>query len=409
MSLTEEMDRKYPNIQSLLPPTDSENVTQEQNRFDVPNIAMPPGQTLEQAAIDKTRPPNILTGAREGAYNAPETPAAPKNNQQTYEDYLKIFQNTLPDKPELDVKKRKRLATVAAINALGQSLRQAVSAYGAKKYDAPIAPLADPTALQLLGQYNKEETDYDQKKMMYDRMKTQTMQDAYRYAYGDKQSNEHYQRQLDLMNKQQEYSTNRDEGTQKFQAEQQKKTQEYYTNRDKTQMQNDLDKIDKQYGKEIAVLGERVKAEDKIYRNKLQADMETLEKSGLNSNGLYEAAKVKEAPFPVYDTKTGADVLLSAGQNWYVLTQELNRMNIDIKTYFEDPTMYNSPTVGSKVIVTNAWRTYFEPQYDNNRFVGMTGRGSSEAGQVGTWIDNVAKGDSTKTQQEQVTKPEYFQ
>ena len=265
-----------------------------------------------------------------------------------YEDYLKIFQNTLGASPELDKKRRNQLAIVAGINALGQALKQVVDFHGRSVHDAPINPHQDQLTPTLLSMYDKEMQDYLVRKSQYDLQKTQKMQDAFKYAYGDKQQQEAFDRQLEILGKEQDFRSG--ESTKELdwktiEADQQRA----FETQEREGAQDDfLMRMKKQFEYDMALEKERAK------------------KSG---NQIGKILSDVVDGWGVIDKTTGSTVSIPQEMFWDVLASELKEMNMT-PDEFSDPNRLPSKGYGSteeeaKAIVTGAWNKYYQPVYDD--------------------------------------------
>ena len=303
-----------------------------------------------QVATTPTQPPTAMQPRPVSQPNATPTgdempqPIA-ENKQSGYEDYLKLFEKTLGDKPELDTKKRNQLAPVALINSLGQALRQVVDFTGKSKYGSPINPQQDNLTPGLLAQYEKESQDYQQRKDRYDLQKTNTMQQALQYAYGDEKAKDQYEKQLDLLGRQQEFSaaqTDKELGARKdLYGAQVKNTKDQYDQQVRDQVARD----EKLHGYDMEKLRAAKTAADKVVGDELKLAGENV---------------------PVIDQKTGQPLVIPKELYWDVYQKIMNNPSDQMKQMMmglEGATYEQSKQIVGGMIASE-YRKFYEPQYD---------------------------------------------
>lgn len=364
---------------------------------DNPNAPKPPVR-MEQ----KGNGPVFTTPYQhEGQYTPTPKPSAtapPTNNQPPatqpgqqqpvtaeplpgLESYLQYFQKTLGASPELDKSKRNQLAMVAGINALGQALRQVVDYTGRVKHGSPIYKQEDTLTPSLLSMYDKEMQNYLTMKSQYDLRKTQGMQDAFKYAYGDKQAKDDFDREMLKLNDQQGFLSGEGDKTRGFEADEASKTRGWKSSEEENQRkwgtgeregaQGDaLERMKKQFGYDMELEKER---------NKGRA-------AGSGSSKLVEEI---ENGWEVMDNKNGQAVSLPKVMFWDVLTRELKSMNMTPDALMNSDRKpsegYGSKEDEAKAIVTNGWNKYYDPVYENGKQIGWTAK--PEAGNVKTIWD----------------------
>ena len=312
----------------------------------------------------------VRQGKRKPYTETPQQPGSPKQSPPTQppttqppvsqpkqdgklsglEDYLQYFQKTLGDAPELDTKKRNQLAMVAAINALGQGLRQVVDYTGKVKHGAPINPQQDNLTGGLLSMYDKEMKEYEQRKDRYDLQKTNTMQDAFKYAYGDEKAREQYEKQLDLLGRQQGFAAEKAQQEAENRAALQKDKQGFDAAKLEYQRQADLDKLKTKYGYDVDLLNRRLSAD--AAKNAADVIEDQLKLAGDN--------------IPVIDQKTGQSLVIPKELYWDVYQKIMNNPSAEMKKQMVQ--LMGADYQTSKQIVNgmiaSEYRKYYEPQYD---------------------------------------------
>ena len=333
---------------------DALNIDRDTQRPQVvnPNAPTPPAQMS----------PRYVSPTANPSYEKPATEQPKQDGKLSgLEDYLQYFQKTLGDAPELDTKKRNQLAMVAAINALGQGLRQVVDYTGKVKHGAPINPQQDNLTGGLLSMYDKEMKEYEQRKDRYDLMKTNTMQDAFKYAYGDEKAREQYEKQLDLLGKQQEFAKEQLGKQQEFASEKaqqeaenraalQKDKQGFDAAKLEYQRQADLDKLKTKYGYDVDLLNRRLSAD--AAKNAANVIEDQLKLAGDN--------------VPVIDQKTGQSLVIPKELYWDVYQKIMNNPSAEMKKQMVQ--LMGADYQTSKQIVNgmiaSEYRKFYEPQYD---------------------------------------------
>ena len=293
----------------------------------------------------------------------PQQPAPQKSGPpSSYEEYLKIFQSTLPQEPELDKKRRNQLALVAMINALGQGVKQVVDYHGRTKHNAPIQQQYDPTALQMLGEYEKVNDEYKRNKAAYDAQRSGAMMEAFKYAYMDDADRKKYEQQLDLLGRQQQFTadeatkertwrTGEREGEQGWRSGEADKLTEAQKARDKAMHGYDLEALNKKFNYDMALLKEQLK-------NK-------------GGSGSGQPNWMENMPYwEVIDGQAGKTIPLDQAMFWDVLSKELKALNMgdDANIWMLDgkPSEgYDTKEAQAKAIVTGAWNKYWKPIYDD--------------------------------------------
>lgn len=292
------------------------------------------------------------------------------------ENYLQYFQKTLGDAPELDKKKRNQLAAVAAINALGQGLKNVVDYTGRVKNESPINLRQDQLTPALLGQYEKEMQDYLQRKAQYDLKRTMAMQDAFKYAYGDKQAQDDFDREMDKLI----FAAGEADKTRRFEADEASKTRGWKSSEEELQ---------RKWG-----TGEREGAHgDALERMKEQFEYDmALEKErnkGRVGSGSSKLVEEIENGWEVMDNKNGQVAKLPKVMFWDVLTRELKAMNMTPEALMSSDRKpsegYASKEDEAKAIVTNGWSKYYDPVYENGKQIGWQAK--PEAGNMKTIWD----------------------
>lgn len=321
-----------------------------------PNAPKPPERMEQRPANPVFTTPYQHEGQYTPTQPASQTETTPtatqpqKNDLESgYENYLKLFEKTLGDKPELDTKRRNQLAMVAGINALGQALKQIVDYTGRTKFGSPINPQQDNLTPALLGQYEKEMQDYLQRKDKYDMMKTAAMQDAFRYAYGDEQ----YRKQVD-------------DRWKMYDAEKQDRADENAANR---KFQTDL------YGQKVAdeqaMYDQQVK--DQAARDKTLHgyDMEKFNaaKSAAEKAGAVTENEMKLAGenVPVIDQKTGRSLIIPKELYWDIYQKIMNNPSSEYdkeKQRLEGADYEQSKNIINGLIAAE-FQKYYEPKYDS--------------------------------------------
>ena len=385
----------YPNIQELLAlaagtqgkpsintddPDVVSNYLSTQPVLQTPEVRFPAGQTMDQYAVSSTAQPSVLPGARQSVQ-----PAQPQQDDKLsgYEDYLKLFEKTLGPEPELDKKKRNQLAMVAGINALGQALKQVVDYTGRTKHGAPINPQVDQLTPALLGQYEKELQDYQQRKDRYDLLKTNTMQNALQYAYGDEKARERYDNELALLGKQNEYMTGRETQQQKNDLEKIKEQNRLIAERDETLQGYDLKKIEEQYKNESKLIGQRnadaLKAmQEKYGMQAAQKAATALAKKSLQVTDPDDVNKPITIPPHIYLD---------------ILQKQIALQNQDF-TEFLTSTDFNATNNAGDIMVAKYWRDFYDPVKDEvgnvvafqPKGVASPGGSAVPAGDVPEWF-----------------------
>jgi hypothetical protein len=292
--------------------------------------------------------------AKQNKSNATPPPAAQPSTQSSlptgYEEYMKIFKNTLPAEPELDKKKRNQLATVAAINALGQMIRQVVDYHYGAKHGSPINPEPNVTTQQLLAQYEKEHDEYQQRKDRYDLMKTNTMQNAFKYAYGDEQYQRKYNDTLAMMNQRATNAEELQKNKAGYNAALMGAKHELGDETMKDKQANDLEKMKKKYGYDLDLLGKRIGAENARAADKVVTDQFKL--AGDN--------------VPVVDQQTHATLTIPKELYFDVYQKIMNHPTAEISKRMKD--LVGANYEQSKQIVdgmiASEYQKYYKPIYD---------------------------------------------
>jgi len=326
--------------------------------------AIQPGQTMEQYAQSSTTQPSILPGARQPVTQPPPQPQEDEL-LSGYEDYLKLFEKTIGPAPELDKKKRNQLAMVAGINALGQALKQVVDYTGRVKHGAPINPQTDQLTPALLSQYEKEYQDYVQRKDRYNLTKTNSMQQALQYAYGDEKAREQYEKQLDLLGRQQAFSGQQSDEEMKFRAGENEKERkaraELYgtqatqqAEQAKTQHGYDLEKLQKNYEYESSLAAQR--ASDALKAVK--------EKYGFQA-ATKAATELAKKSLLVTDEDPNKPITIPPQIYLDVLQKQIALQNQDF-TEFLTSTDFNATNNAGDIMVARYWKDFYNPVYDAN-------------------------------------------
>jgi hypothetical protein len=269
-----------------------------------------------------------------------------------YEEYLKIFQNTLGAAPELDKKRRNQLAMVAGINALGQALKQVVDFHGRSKYGAPITPQQDQLTPALLSQYEKEYQDYQQRKDRYNLQKTNTMQQALQYAYGDEKAREQYEKQLDLLGKQQKFSSEQTDKEIAAREKLAKDQADLVGKRDDKQYQQDLEKMQKNFEYESALAAQRASEAMKAVKERygFQAATKT-------------ATELAKKSLLVTDEDPNKPIVIPPQLYLDILQKQIALQNQDF-TEFLTSTDFNATNNAGDIMVARYWKDFYTPVYD---------------------------------------------
>jgi hypothetical protein len=321
-------------------------------------IGFPGNQPISQMKPQPAGQITPLTPAQPGVVarntTTPTQPTTTSTNPNVkgYENYLDIFKNTLPDEPQPETKRRKQLATVAAINALGQALKQVVDYTGNVRHGAPINPQNDPTTLQALSQYEKLDQEYKNRKDRYDLTKMNTLQEAFKYAYGDEKQREQYENQLNLLGKQNEYMTGREEQQSANEIAKLGEANKLVTERDKTQQGYDLDKIQKQYENESKLIGQR---------NQDALDL-VKERYGLQS-AAKAATQLASKSLQVVDEDPDKPVTIPPQIYLDILQKQIGLQNQDF-TEFLTSTDFNATNNAGDIMVARYWKDFYTPVYD---------------------------------------------
>lgn len=318
-----------------------------------PSFTMPRGQTMEQYAQSSTAPQgNMLTNARVAAAT-PQQPAQTQPNG--YEEYMKYFSKTLPAEPKLDTKRRNQLAAVAAINALGQMVKQVVDLHGRSKYGAPITAQQPSTATPiLLSQYEKERDDYLNRKDKYDYMKMNTMQDAFKYAYGDERDRENYQQQWALLQEQHRLAGQREDKEIAARKELYGDQAEAQAKRDVQQHENDLAKLRKNWEYEKDLIEQRNNDALNILK----------EKAGVQA-AVKTAAQLAKKSLLVTDTDPNNPITIPPQIYMDVLQKQIALQNQDFTTFLTSVD-FNATQNAGDIMVARYWKDFYKPIYDKN-------------------------------------------
>ena len=316
-----------------------------------PNAPQPPAQLQPR------------TGQPTTAFDEKNAPTPQENQQSSYQNYLDLFQQTLPKEPQPDSKRRNQLAMVAGINALGQALKQVVDFTGRQKYGSPINPQNDPTALQALSQYEKLDQEYKQRKDRYDLQKTNTMQQALQYAYGDEKAREQYEKQLDLLNRQQDFSTKQTDkeiNARKELFNAQKDAQAKAADID---YERDLKKMEAQYGFSSKLIGENLAADMALLAAK--TDPAT---SDAYTKALMDMRKsLAGEDVPVVDQATGTQYTLPK-ELYFDVAQKIMKNPLDPITRQLISQLGPEPEQNKTIIntlIASEWQKYYEPVVDS--------------------------------------------
>ena len=269
-----------------------------------------------------------------------------------YEDYLKLFEKTLGKEPELDTKKRNQLATVALINSLGQALRQVVDFTGKSKYGSPIYPQQDNLTPGLLAQYEKESQDYQRRKDRYDLQKTNTMQQALQYAYGDEKAKDQYEKQLDLLGRQQEFSASQSEKEIAARDKLADKQADLQGKRDETQYTQDLEKLKKNYEYESKLIGQRANDAFNLVKEKYGAQQ-----------AAKSAIELAKKSIQVTDEDPNKPVTIPPQIYLDILQKQIALQNQDF-TEFLTSTDFNATNNAGDIMVARYWKDFYKPVYD---------------------------------------------
>lgn len=326
-------------------------------RVENPNAPKPP-QSMQPRSTPQTYNPAYEKPADAGN----TTTTAPQGDMQSdYENYLKLFEKTLSAKPELDTKRRNQLAMVAGINALGQALKQVVDFTGREKFGSPIIPQQDQLTPALLGQYEKEYQDYLQRKDRYDLQRTNTMQQALQYAYGDEKAREQYEKQLDLLGRQQDFSREQagvqaEENAKERQAraELYGKQAQQQAERDKTQHGYDLEKLKKNFEYESALVAQRGDEALKAVKERYGFQAATKVATELAKKSLL-----------VTDENPNKPITIPPQIYMDVLQKQIALQNQDF-TEFLTSTDFNATNNAGDIMVARYWKDFYTPVYDAN-------------------------------------------
>lgn len=337
--------------------------------------------------------PNPTTEPKQQPNN-PSTGEAQKDDPMAgYEEYMRLFKNTLPAEPVKDKKRQQQLAIVAGINALGQGLRQVINLNDRNKYMSPINPQADPTALQALAEYEKLNDEYLQRKDRYDMQKQQSMQEALRYAYMDETQREQYKKQLELQNKSQEFQANENDKEQKARAALYAQQKQDQAERDKTLYGYDQDKMAQAHKYDADLIWQRFAADKKLLDEKIGKD-----KSDAYSGAM--AAMMKDAAgenLPVVDQKTGQSVIIPK-DIYFDIAQKIAKNPLDPIAAKMIDKLGPDPEQNKQILntlIASEWQKYYEPVYDSaNNLSGFRMLGG---GQGASWLNQTP---TTGTQQQ---------
>lgn len=108
-----------------------------------------------------------------------------KQPQEQEQSYVELLSQFLPEKPNYDEQKAKRLKAVGAINALGQMV-QMFTDLGAQKQGALPIQRQDAYTPYALGELQRMQQEYDANNRYYDQMKLQALSQGLRMDQSDK-------------------------------------------------------------------------------------------------------------------------------------------------------------------------------------------------------------------------------
>lgn len=269
-----------------------------------------------------------------------------------YEDYMKIFKNTLGATPELDKKRRNQLAIVAGINALGQALKQVVDFHGRSKHGAPINAQQDRLTPALLSMYDKEMQDYQQRKDRYDLQKTNTMQHALQYAYGDEKYRDQYDKQLDLLNRQQTFSKSESDKEIAARGKLAEKQSALLSQKEQDQHVRDLEKLKKNYEYESRLIGQKANDAFNLVKEKYGAQQATK-----------SAIELAKKSIQVMDEDPNKPIIIPPQIYLDVLQKQIALQNQDF-TEFLTSTDFNATNNAGDIMVARYWKDFYKPVYD---------------------------------------------
>ena len=281
-------------------------------------------------------------------------PVAEKKDNTGYEDYLKIFQNTLPKEPTLDTNKRKQLATVAAINALGGMLKNVIDLQGGSKQGSPIAVRQDAATPVLLSQYEKMGDEYQQRKDRYDLMKTNSMQQALQYAYGDEKAREQYEKQLDLLNR-----------SQQFQGAQTDKEIAAREKLAKTQAEQVSARDDKQYTQDLEKLKKNFEYESQLIAQRNNDALNALKEKYGMQQAAKTATELAKKSLVVTDEDPNKPITIPPQIYLDVLQKQIGLQNQDF-TEFLTSTDFNATNNAGDIMVARYWKDFYTAVKDKD-------------------------------------------
>lgn len=266
-----------------------------------------------------------------------------------YEDYLKLFQQTLGNAPELDKKRRNQLAIVAGINALGNAIKQVVNLHDRNKYGSPATPQVDQLTPALLSQYEKEYQDYMQRKDRYDLQKTNTMQEAMRYAYGDEQQRKASEERWKLYGEEKKDRADERASDRKFQK----------------------DLYEQKIKDEKAMYDQQVKDQatrDEILHGYDMEKFNSAKNAAEKSNAVAEnELKLAGENVPVIDQKTGRSIIIPKELYWDIYQKIMNNPTSELDKQMQklDGADYEQSKNIINGLIAAEYQKYYEPKYDS--------------------------------------------